>query len=210
MASAGVDLGAGEEGAVPATKTLTAQFAAMALVAEALGEVPWGDADWARLPDAVAEVLADPAPADAAASAIADADGLIAVGRGVPDAGGAGGRAEAARGRGRAGRGMVGGRLPPRPGHRGPVRSPDAGGERRRPGRRRRGGAGGAAGARRLPVLRLADDPAATLPYPGDLPEPLRALPAVVRAQQLALALALRRGLDPDEPSGLSKVTATE
>ena len=43
-----------------------------------------------------------------------------------------------------------------------------------------------------------------------DLPEPLRALPAVVRAQQLALALALRRGLDPDEPSGLSKVTATE
>ncbi len=82
VASAGVDLGAGEEGAVPATKTLTAQLAAMALVAEALGTVPWSDADWARLPEAVAEVLADPAPADAAAESIADADGLIAVGRG--------------------------------------------------------------------------------------------------------------------------------
>jgi hypothetical protein len=37
-----------------------------------------------------------------------------------------------------------------------------------------------------------------------------RAAPgAVVRAQQLALALARRRGLDPDSPEGLSKVTIT-
>ena len=41
------------------------------------------------------------------------------------------------------------------------------------------------------------------------LAEPLAALPAVVRAQQLALALALRRGADPDTPPGLNKVTAT-
>jgi fructoselysine-6-P-deglycase FrlB-like protein len=34
-------------------------------------------------------------------------------------------------------------------------------------------------------------------------------LPASVRAQQLALALALRRGLDPDRPPGLRKITAT-
>jgi MFS transporter, SP family, galactose:H+ symporter len=32
---------------------------------------------------------------------------------------------------------------------------------------------------------------------------------AVVRAQQLALALARRRGLDPDSPEGLSRVTIT-
>ena len=32
---------------------------------------------------------------------------------------------------------------------------------------------------------------------------------AVVRAQQLALALALRRGVDPDAPPGLRKVTPT-
>ena len=59
------------------------------------------------------------------------------------------------------------------------------------------------------PVLRLADRGEADLPYPGDLAEPLRVIPAVVRAQQLALALARRRELDPDSPPGLRKVTPT-
>jgi glucosamine--fructose-6-phosphate aminotransferase (isomerizing) len=58
-------------------------------------------------------------------------------------------------------------------------------------------------------VLRLADSPEAELPYTGGLPEPLCTLPATVRAQQLALALALRRGIDPDAPPGLGKVTET-
>jgi fructoselysine-6-P-deglycase FrlB-like protein len=58
-------------------------------------------------------------------------------------------------------------------------------------------------------VLRLADRPDADLPYEEGLPEPLCALPATVRAQQLALALALLRGIDPDEPPGLRKVTPT-
>jgi glutamine---fructose-6-phosphate transaminase (isomerizing) len=34
-------------------------------------------------------------------------------------------------------------------------------------------------------------------------------IPAAVRAQQLALALARRRGVDPDTPAGLEKVTPT-
>ena len=59
------------------------------------------------------------------------------------------------------------------------------------------------------PVLRLADRPDVALPYPEGLAEPLAAIPAAVRAQQLALALALRRGVDPDEPPGLRKVTPT-
>ena len=59
------------------------------------------------------------------------------------------------------------------------------------------------------PVLRLSDAPGADLPYPGRLPEPLSTLPASVRAQQLALALALRRGVDPDAPPVLWKVTET-
>ena len=59
------------------------------------------------------------------------------------------------------------------------------------------------------PVLRLADRPDADLPYPAGLPRAARALPATVRAQQLALALALLRGIDPDEPPGLRKVTPT-
>jgi glucosamine--fructose-6-phosphate aminotransferase (isomerizing) len=41
------------------------------------------------------------------------------------------------------------------------------------------------------------------------LPEALTPIPASVRGQQLALELALRRGLDPDAPRGLNKVTIT-
>ena len=59
------------------------------------------------------------------------------------------------------------------------------------------------------PVLRMSDDPGASLPFPSGLPEPLAAIPATVRAQQLALALAVRRGVDPDRPPGLAKVTRT-
>ncbi len=63
-----------------------------------------------------------------------------------------------------------------------------------------------AAGTR---VLRLGDPPAPTCPIQATCAEPLSALPAAVRAQQLALALARRRGLDPDSPPGLRKVTLT-
>ena len=44
---------------------------------------------------------------------------------------------------------------------------------------------------------------------PAGTPEVLSVVPAVIRAQQLALALALSRGYDPDAPTGLSKVTLT-
>jgi glutamine---fructose-6-phosphate transaminase (isomerizing) len=59
------------------------------------------------------------------------------------------------------------------------------------------------------PVVRLTDSPDADLPYPANLPEALCAIPASVRAHQLALAVALRRGLDPDKPPRLHKVTRT-
>src|SRR5215210_4892622 len=51
-ADAAVELGAGAEQAVPATKTFLAQALAFAIVAAALGPVPWNDGDWARLPEA--------------------------------------------------------------------------------------------------------------------------------------------------------------
>jgi len=41
------------------------------------------------------------------------------------------------------------------------------------------------------------------------VPEALAPIAASVRGQQLALELALRRGLDPDAPRGLNKVTET-
>ena len=47
-----------------------------------------------------------------------------------------------------------------------------------------------------------------TLPLPAG-PEPAQAITAIVRGQQLAHSLALARGSDPDTPAHLSKVTAT-
>jgi glutamine---fructose-6-phosphate transaminase (isomerizing) len=44
---------------------------------------------------------------------------------------------------------------------------------------------------------------------PSAVPEALVPILAVVRGQQLAHALALRLGFDPDSPAGLTKVTAT-
>ncbi len=51
--------------------------------------------------------------------------------------------------------------------------------------------------------------PATTLRLPLDLPEELSPLVAVLPGQLLALHLSLARGLDPDSPRGLSKVTRT-
>jgi glucosamine--fructose-6-phosphate aminotransferase (isomerizing) len=204
-----VALDAGEEAAVPATKTFTAQLVAMAAVAEALGRVPWGAADWERLPEDVAQVLSDPAPAERAAKALGDADELVAVGRGslmcvaleaalkLREASGVRAEGWSAADFRHGPLTIVQGALPLLAvSARGPA----------------------AADVEELateleltgtPVLRLADRPDADLPYPSGLAEPLCAVPAVVRAQQLALAVALNRGIDPDEPPRLRKVTPT-
>jgi glucosamine--fructose-6-phosphate aminotransferase (isomerizing) len=210
-AAAGVqiELGAGEELAVPATKTFTAQLAAVALVAEALGPVPWFDADWERLPDVVEDLLGEPAPAERAAEALGDAGELISVGRGylmcvaleaalkLREA--AGVRAE--------GWSAADFRHGPVTVARGDIpllavgaSGPAAADVEELAGQLERSG---------TQVVRLSDASGAYLPYPAGLPEPLCALPASIRAQQLALALALRRGIDPDAPPGLGKVTET-
>jgi glutamine---fructose-6-phosphate transaminase (isomerizing) len=208
-ASVHVSLDVGEERAVPATKTFTAQLAAMALVAEALGPVPFGDGDWERLPAMVEEVLGDTAPAERVAEQLDGVDELACVGRGylmcvaleaalkLREA--AGVRAEGwSAADFRHGPLTVAG-----PGL--PTLAVSASGP---------AAADVAALAEQLaaggaPVLRMSDDPGASLPFPSGLPEPLAAIPATVRAQQLALALALRRGVDPDRPPGLAKVTRT-
>src|SRR3954467_11865420 len=77
-----IDLGAGEERAVPATKTFTAQLGAFAVLAAALGEVPWEDGDLARVPAAVTAILDDPEPAVALSERWADAEELVVTARG--------------------------------------------------------------------------------------------------------------------------------
>jgi glutamine---fructose-6-phosphate transaminase (isomerizing) len=208
-ASASIPLHAGLEGAVPATKTFTAQLAAVALLAEALGPTPWGDRDWQRLPDVVEEVLADPGPAERAAAELGDMRELVAVGRGylMCVALEAALKLREATGMRAEGWSAADFRHGPVTVARGdlPLLAVSASGP-------------AAADVEELaaeleragtPVLRLADRPDATLPYPGGLAEPLCALPAAVRGQQLALAVARLRGLDPDEPPGLRKVTPT-
>src|SRR4051794_19525221 len=78
-----IALDAGVEHAVPATKTVTATLAAFALVAVALGEIPFSRAELERVPEWVAQVLADPEPAGRVARGLADATRLLTVGRGL-------------------------------------------------------------------------------------------------------------------------------
>jgi glutamine---fructose-6-phosphate transaminase (isomerizing) len=208
-ASACIPLGAGAEDAVPATKTFTAQLAAVALLAEALGPVPWGDRDWQRLPGLIGEVLADQAPPERVAAALGDVQELVAVGRGYLMCVALEAALKLREATGMRAEGWSAADF-----RHGPVTvaradlpllavsasGPAAADVEELAARLERDG---------TPVLRLADRPEATLPYPDGLAEPLCALPATVRAQQLALAVARRRGLDPDEPPGLLKVTPT-
>jgi glucosamine--fructose-6-phosphate aminotransferase (isomerizing) len=205
-----VGLGAGAEQAVPATKTFTATAAAFALTAEALGRVPFDDGAWERLPGAVEEVLADMAPAERAAETLAGATGMLTIGRGYAFAM----ALEAALKLKETTQVLAEGYSSADLRH-GPkvvvsagfpvlalsVSGPAAADVADLVAELRGRGA---------QVLEIADRPQAELPIPAGLPESLAAIVAVVRAQQLSLALARTRGLDPDAPVGLSKVTPTE
>src|SRR3954451_14735249 len=202
-------LGAGPERAIPATKTFTAQLAVFALLAEAMGPVPWSEADWETVPRSVETVLADPAPAGRVAAEIGEARADAGLARGFLFSV----ALEAAL------------KLKETPSllawadstadfRHGPIAVVDS----------------------NLPVLAIsatgpcaadiaeiasdirargghaftiADMAGADLPIPPGVPEALATVPATVRAQQLAFALARHRGLNADSPAGLSKITAT-
>jgi glutamine---fructose-6-phosphate transaminase (isomerizing) len=181
----------------------------MALMAEALGPVPFGREDWERLPQVVGEVLGDPAPADRAAAQLMGSDELACIGRGylmcvaleaalkLREA--AGLRAEGwSAADFRHGPLTVSG--PTLPTLAVSAEGPAAADVVDLAEQLARAGA---------PVQLMSDDPGASIPFPGGLAEPLAAIPATIRAQQLALALARRRGVDPDRPPGLAKVTPT-
>jgi glucosamine--fructose-6-phosphate aminotransferase (isomerizing) len=180
---------------------------ALAVLASALGPVPFSDAELGAVPDAVAGVLADPGPAEAAAAALAGASRVVVAARGFLYGAALEGALKIAETCGILAEGASAADL-----RHGPIAAvgPD------------------------VPVLALlAPGPAeedmrdlvatlrergvrvvvaapgqAELPLP-DLPEPLLPVAAVVRAQQVARALALALGRDPDAPAGLTKVTVT-
>jgi glucosamine--fructose-6-phosphate aminotransferase (isomerizing) len=208
-ADALIHLDAGEERAVPATKTFTAELAALATLAEAAGSAPWGDDDWDALPGAAGVVLTDDAPATRAAQTIADADRMFVVSRGLMYAVALEAALKIKETTGALAEGYSAADL-----RHGPIAAVESGvpvivfaasgptgsdlqslveAVRRK-------------GAR---VVVCSDEDGADVPLPVGLPEGLMPILGAIRAQQIAYHLALLRGLDPDSPEGLSKVTRT-
>jgi glutamine---fructose-6-phosphate transaminase (isomerizing) len=203
-----IELGLGVERAVPATKTVTGQLTAFAIIAAALGRAPFSESDLIAVPDRVQAVLHDPGPAAAAAAHLAGASQLIIVARGYLFAAALETALKIKETCSLLADGYSAADL-----RHGPI----------------------AAVTRGLPVVALrVEGPAAAdvaslvdemrtrqasvlvvgdedadVSLPSGVPESLAPIVAVVRGQQLAHALAGALGHDPDSPPGLSKVTAT-
>jgi glutamine---fructose-6-phosphate transaminase (isomerizing) len=206
VAGATIDTAAGAERAVPATKTVTSQFAAFAILAEALGDAT--DLPWDALPGAVEAILADDAAATQAADAIgADTTGLVTIARGILLGAALETALKVKETTGILAEGASAADFLHGPiaviRRSLPVLTLDAGGPTSADvaefadAARRRGGH----------VLSIAPD--GDLPIPAGLGDHLSSITAIVRAQQLARAVSLQRGIDPDAPFDLSKVTAT-
>lgn len=207
-----IHLHAGEETAVPATKTFTATLLAFALAAAAVDRTGRFGVDPAEVVDALAATVQDEhATADVAAR-IAAADVSLHAGRGVllPIAREAALKLIETTATAHLAWSTVDVRHGPialaTAGHpvlvqhaAGPV-SEDA--------------------AQLVRLLREAGAPAwvvgapldaaaGVVAVPGDLAEHVRPVVHALRVQQIALGAARARGVDPDQPAGLSKVTAT-
>ncbi|MBV9334439.1 MAG: SIS domain-containing protein [Solirubrobacterales bacterium] len=204
-----IELEVGEERAVPATKTVTAQLVAFAQIAMALGDTPFSRDELEAVPIWVQQVLDDPQPARAAAEALVDASHLIVVARGFLY----GAALETALKIKETCSILADGYSSADLRH-GPIAAVtrdfpviaisapgpaaddvlDLVAELRRRGAR--------------PLL-ISPDEEADISLPQGMPETLAPIVAVVRGQQVARALALALELDPDSPPGLSKVTVT-
>lgn len=210
-----VALAAGEERAVPATKTFTAQLAAFAHVAAALGTVPWPEGSWTEVTEAVRTVLADPQPAARLAAQLVDADELFTVGRGFLYPAALETALKIAETTGMHSSGWSSADL-----LHGPIAMAGPGLHAlclATPGPVAQDVAEVAAelGRRGVTVHAVTDDDqllptaAGRLAVPAGVPEALTPIVHVVRGQQLARALAIARDIDPDQPRGLAKVTPT-
>ena len=203
-----IDLGAGPELAVPATKTVTATLLAFVLVAEGLsGRSLVSASDLADLPGHIADVLADEAPVARVAAGLLDTDQLVSVARGYLLAAARETALKLRETSGTLAEGWSAAAL-----RHGPVAAIDA----RVPVLSLRAAGPAAADTERLEaelvargatVLRVNDGAEADLPLPPGVPEALANIGAVVRGQHLARLVSLGRGIDPDQPLGLNKVT---
>jgi glucosamine--fructose-6-phosphate aminotransferase (isomerizing) len=204
-----IDLSAGSELAVPATKTFTATLLALALVADALGPLPWSDGDLSALPEHVSQVLDDRHRSDVIARRLDGADRVLTVARGPLLA-----AASETALKIRETSAIFAEAFSAADLRHGPIAAvtPDV--------PVLAFSAPGPAAAdvvelcavlrqRGVTVSTISAEPGSDLPLPRAVPEALQPIVAAVRGQQIALSAALARHLDPDAPIGLTKVTLT-
>ena len=200
---------AGPELAVPATKTVTAQMLAVAAIAAAFESPLVTAAGLATLADDVAALTAEPGAADPVATRWADARRLVVTGRGLAYAAALETALKIKETARVHAEGLSSADL-----LHGPIAALDS----RLPVLLVSGGARFATdeaeltarlSAEGVPFAVCGDAADAELPLPAGAGEVTAPILATVRGQQLALASSLLRGLNPDAPAGLSKVTAT-
>lgn len=207
-------LEAGEELAVPATKTFTAQAAAFVLLAEALAVRPVV-LDWKRAIGAVEDALATPEAIGPLAERLATVERVLAVGRGWLYGAALEVGLKLAETTGVA----VYGTSPADLQH-GPIAAIHPGTQALclvAPGPVSADVAATAVALRQrgaaIAVVAendtLVPDADLIVPVLPGVPEMLALLPHVVRGQQLAARTAMLRGIDPDAPFALNKVTRT-
>jgi glucosamine--fructose-6-phosphate aminotransferase (isomerizing) len=207
-AHAVVELEMGQEQAVPATKTVTGELTAFAIVAEALGQVPFARRELHAVPSWVQAVLDDPGPVAAAAESLVGASQLIVVARGYLYAAALETALKIKETCALLADGYSAADL-----RHGPIAAVTRGFPvvalwAAGPARSDVASLVDELRAREASVLVLGSD-RADIRLPRGAPEPLSPIAAVVRGQQLAYELALRLGYDPDCPEGLSKITST-
>ncbi|ETK33569.1 glutamine--fructose-6-phosphate aminotransferase [Microbispora sp. ATCC PTA-5024] len=206
---------AGEEKAVPATKTYTTQLAALAVLALGLGADVDRD-DLRRVPDAVDKLISDPGDLEAVVEGLADKPGVVVSGRGLAFSTALELALKLKEACYLHAMGLSYADL-----LHGPIAVVDAdtpavlvaaGAGPTLPGTvalaERVTGAGASAyGVGGGPQLAAASTAALNGP---DLPEWVAPLGLIVPGQLLTEALARRLGIDPDAPRGLNKVTQTD
>ncbi len=203
-----VALGAGEERALPATKTVTAELLAFALIAAAISGEP-DAAALSALPAQAAMVLDNAAPMDAVAEWLSEASRLVTVARGPLS----GASAEIALKLAETNL-LLATAYSAADLRHGPIALASTGMPvlalaHPGPAAAEMISLVGELGERGADVALLGPLPGAVAGWDASAPESLAPILAVVRGQQLALARARMIGLDPDHPVGLSKVTLT-
>ncbi len=207
-ADAAIDIGAGVEKAVPATKTFTATLLAVALLAEALGSPLWPDGSLQMLPVHVAASLEVSRGVDEVATDFDACDHVLVTARGLLLVA----ALETAL-KIREASAMLAEAMSSADLRHGPMAAVGAG----HPvlamtGARTRKDIEGVIRMlrdRRAVVRTVSDAPDADIPLPVGIPEALLPIVASVRGQQLAATISAHRDLDADHPAGLSKVTHT-